>query len=114
MQSNSHSLASTATSQRIDGPLLHSQLNLAAKQLADTGDFVTASQYYEQIVALDPDNGPAWTALGHCYLLTDERKKAFTAYQKAIYSLPDIHDPQLWYGIGRLYEKVPFVSYWIV
>jgi len=58
---------------------------------------------------LDPDNGPTWEALGHCYLLTDDIHKAFNAYQHSLYCLDDIRDPQLWYGIGILYEK--FESY---
>jgi hypothetical protein len=82
------------------------QLNATAELLAAKGDFTNAINFYERITALDPENGVAWTALGHCYLLTDELQKAFGAYQKALYSLPDVRDPQLWYGIGLLYDKV--------
>ena len=88
------------------GPAMLSQLNSAAELMAATGDFARAIGYYEKITTLDPDNGGCWTALGHCYLLTDELQKAFGAYQKALYSLPDVRDPQLWYGIGLLYDKV--------
>ena len=35
--------------------------------------------------------------------------KSFQAYQNALYYLENIMDPQLWYGIGILYEK--FESY---
>jgi tetratricopeptide (TPR) repeat protein len=48
-------------------------------------------------------------ALGHCCLLTDEIHQAFNAYQHALNCVDDIKDPQLWYGIGILYEK--FESY---
>lgn len=73
------------------------------------GEYGTAIQYYLKMSELDPDNGPTWAALGHCYLLTDDIHKAFNAYQHSLYCLDDIRDPQLWYGIGILYEK--FESY---
>jgi tetratricopeptide (TPR) repeat protein len=94
----------------IQGPMLLQQLNSVAEYMAAKGDFPNAIRYYERITALDPENGACWTALGHCYLLTDELQKAFAAYQKALYSLPDVRDPQLWYGIGLLYDKVPTIS----
>ncbi len=90
----------------IQGPVVLNQLNSVAEYLAAKGDFANAIRYYERITGLDPENGAAWTALGHCYLLTDDLQKAFTSYQKALYSLPDVRDPQLWYGIGLLYDKV--------
>ena len=90
----------------IQGPIVLNQLNSVAEFLAAKGDFANAIKYYERITGLDPENGAAWTALGHCYLLTDDLQKAFTSYQKALYSLPDVRDPQLWYGIGLLYDKV--------
>lgn len=86
--------------------LVLSQLNSIAEFLAAKGDFANSIQYYERITVLDAENGAAWTALGHCYLLTDNLQKAFTAYQKALYTLSDVRDPQLWYGIGLLYDKV--------
>ena len=89
----------------IQGPIIVNQLNSCAETCATKGDFPNAIRYYERITMLDPENGAAWTALGHCYLLTDDLQKAFTSYQKALYSLPDVRDPQLWYGIGLLYDK---------
>lgn len=92
------------------GPAMLSQLNSMAEFFAGRGDFANAISYYEKIINSDPDNGAAWTALGHCYLLTDNLQKAFSSYQRALYSLSDVRDPQLWYGIGLLYEKVfPFL-----
>ena len=73
------------------------------------GDYRTAIQYYLKMTELDSENGPSWAAIGHCYLLSDDINKAFNAYQQALYCLEDIRDPQLWYGIGILYEK--FESY---
>jgi glucose repression mediator protein len=64
-----------------------------AEFFAVSSDYHSAVQYYSKIVSIDPENGPAWTALGHCYLLVDELQKAFTAYQHALYSLEDIKDP---------------------
>lgn len=90
----------------LQGPVLLNQLNSVAEFLAAKGDFENAIRYYERITGLDPENGAAWTALGHCYLLIEELQKAFISYQKALYSLSDVRDPQLWYGIGLLYDKV--------
>ena len=88
------------------GSVVLNQYNSIAEYLAAKGDFANALKYYEKITVIDPENGAGWTALGHCYLLTDDLQKAFTSYQKALYSLPDVRDPQLWYGIGLLYDKV--------
>jgi glucose repression mediator protein len=84
-------------------------LSKLAEFCGTKGDYHNAIQYYVKMSTLDPENGPSWTALGHCYLLTDDIHKAFNAYQHALYCLEDIKDPQLWYGIGILYEK--FESY---
>mmetsp|Transcript_27369 Transcript_27369/g.49266 ORF Transcript_27369/g.49266 Transcript_27369/m.49266 type:complete len:775 (-) Transcript_27369:138-2462(-) len=84
-------------------------LNQIAKLHADRCDYQEACQYYEKIVRLDEDNGKAWTSLGHCYLLRGEYQKCFSAYQRAIYAMPESKDPQLWYGIGLLYNR--FDSY---
>jgi general transcriptional corepressor CYC8 len=60
---------------------------------------------------------------GHCYLMQDDLQKAYTAYQQALYLLPNPkvylnlaffvslnhcvfqEDPKLWYGIGILYDR---------
>ena len=82
------------------------QWNSVAEFLAAKGDYANAINYYEKITEVDSENGAAWSALGHCYLLVDNLKKAFNAYQNALFTLTDIRDPQLWFGIGLLYEKV--------
>lgn len=84
-------------------------LNKLAEFCATNGEYTSAIEYYLKLTQIDPENGPAWTALGHCYLLIEDLQKSFNAYQHALYSLEDIKDPQLWYGIGILYEK--FESY---
>jgi tetratricopeptide (TPR) repeat protein len=96
------------------GSAMLSQFNSTAEFLAGKGDFLGAITFYEKITNIDSGNGAAWTALGHCYLLTDNLQKAFDSYQRALYSLSDVRDPQLWYGIGLLYEKVRNVLYPIV
>lgn len=84
-------------------------LSEIARWYASRGDYANACQNYEKIVRMDEENGKAWTALGHCYLLKGEYQKCITAYQKALYSMENSRDAQLWYGIGLLYNK--FESY---
>ena len=87
-----------------------SQLNSVAEFLAAKGDFTGAINYYERITTADPNNGCAWSALGHSYILIDNPRKAFTCYQQALRVISDPHDPQLWYGIGMLYDKVTLIN----
>jgi glucose repression mediator protein len=37
--------------------------------------------------------------------MMDDLQKAYTAYQQALYHLPNPKDPSLWYGIGILYDR---------
>ena len=53
----------------------------------------------------DPNNTETWGSLGYCYLMTDDLEKAYAAYQRALYHLPSLKDPNLWYGIGILYDR---------
>jgi glucose repression mediator protein len=46
-----------------------------------------------------------WSSLGHCYLMMDDLQQAYSAYQQALYHLPDPKEPKLWYGIGILYDR---------
>jgi tetratricopeptide (TPR) repeat protein len=85
------------------------RINKLAEFFATNGDYQAAIEQYAKMVSIDSENGPAWTALGHCYLLIGDLQNSFNAYQRALYSLEDIKDPQLWYGIGILYEN--FESY---
>ena len=92
------------------------------------------------MLSLQQDNGEIWSALGsfddiylqlrshahlgHCYLMQDDLQKAYSAYQHALYSLPNPkvfahksfakgefsllskqENPKLWYGIGILYDR---------
>lgn len=85
------------------------QLNRMAEYYATNSDYPKAIEYFEKMTSICRENGHAWTALGHCYLLKEDLHKSFQAYQNALYYLENIMDPQLWYGIGILYEK--FESY---
>jgi general transcriptional corepressor CYC8 len=77
------------------------------------------------VLSLQEENGEVWSALGkssvnhflrppsfyvislgHCYLMQDDLQKAYSAYQQALYLLPNPReDPKLWYGIGILYDR---------
>ncbi|KAF2273368.1 TPR-like protein [Westerdykella ornata] len=67
--------------------------------------FSQASEYYRTVTKIDPSNGEAWGSLGHCYLMDDNLQQAYTAYQNALFNLPDAKDPKLWYGIGIMYDR---------
>lgn len=82
------------------------ELKQRAESLASKGDIANSILQYQQLLNMDPDNGVLWTSLGHCHLLDENFQGAYNAYQKALNLLPDVKDPQLWFGIGLLYEKV--------
>lgn len=62
-------------------------------------------EYLRQILKVDATNGEVWSSLGHCYLMMDDLQQAYSAYQQALYHLPDPKEPKLWYGIGILYDR---------
>lgn len=69
-------------------------------------NYPKAIDYFQRVVAVEDHNGEVWSALGHCYLMQDDLQKAYTAYQQALYNLPNPkEDPKLWYGIGILYDR---------
>ncbi|GAA5974976.1 hypothetical protein JCM11641_006786 [Rhodosporidiobolus odoratus] len=68
-------------------------------------DFKKAAEYFGRVVGISPENGDVWGALGHCYLMIDDLKKAYSSYQQALYYMPNPHEPKLWYGIGILYDR---------
>ena len=70
----------------------------------------------QRIVQIDPTNGELHGAVGHCYLMLSQRstkipavlealQNGYNAYAQAITHLTDGRDPNLWYGIGLLYER---------
>ncbi|KAI8069370.1 hypothetical protein BC940DRAFT_297568 [Gongronella butleri] len=68
-------------------------------------EFEQAIDYFQRVLSLQNRDGETWSALGHCYLMTNDLQQAYHAYQQALYHLADIKDPRLWYGIGILYDR---------
>lgn len=48
------------------------RLNKLAEHCATNGEYQAAIDYYIKLITISSDNGPAWTALGHCYLLVED------------------------------------------
>ncbi|KAM0756210.1 hypothetical protein T439DRAFT_351927 [Meredithblackwellia eburnea MCA 4105] len=68
-------------------------------------EFKKAAEYFGRVVGIAPESGEVWGALGHCYLMIDDLKKAYSSYQQALYYMPNPQEPKLWYGIGILYDR---------
>ncbi|KAK7468464.1 glucose repression mediator protein, variant 2 [Stygiomarasmius scandens] len=69
-------------------------------------NYPKAIEFFQRVLNLQEENGEVWSALGHCYLMQDDLQKAYSAYQQALYLLPNPkEDPKLWYGIGILYDR---------
>ncbi|PPQ66769.1 hypothetical protein CVT26_009755 [Gymnopilus dilepis] len=69
-------------------------------------NYPKAIDFFQRVLQIEEDNGEIWSALGHCYLMQDDLQKAYSAYQQALYLLPNPkEDPKLWYGIGILYDR---------
>jgi len=73
--------------------------------LAKQEQYARAIHYLQQAISADSNCGEAWAVLAHCYVMTDELHRAYQAYQSALAHLPDPKDPNLWYGIGLLYDR---------
>lgn len=67
--------------------------------------FAKAIDYYNSALKLDPNDGSVCEALAHCYLMVDNLNESYTAYQRALNTLPDQNVPKLWYGIAILYDR---------
>ena len=48
------------------------RINKLAEFFATNGDYSSAIEQYVKMITIDSENGPAWTALGHCYLLVED------------------------------------------
>ncbi|KAK6377282.1 glucose repression mediator protein [Lithohypha guttulata] len=78
----------------------------AVSQILRTQEkFPEAQEYLKNVLKIDPQNGEALGNLGHCHLMMDNLQEAYSAYQQALYYLPDPKEPKLWYGIGILYDR---------
>jgi tetratricopeptide (TPR) repeat protein len=52
-------------------------------------NYPKAVEYFQRVLAIEEENGEVWSALGHCYLMQDDLQKAYSAYQQALYLLPN-------------------------
>ncbi len=86
-------------------PMSVSALTQVASIARAKDEFAKAIEYYQRTLNISQENGEVWGSLGHCYLMMDDLQKAYTAYQQALYRLPNPKDPKLWYGIGILYDR---------
>lgn len=73
--------------------------------LAKKGSYSQAVAYLQRAISANAGCGEAWAVLAHCYLMTNDLPKAYQAYEKALNHLNDPCDPNLWYGIGVLYNR---------
>ncbi|KAK8845387.1 hypothetical protein IAR55_006100 [Kwoniella newhampshirensis] len=80
-------------------------LNAVASIARSRDNFDKAIEYFQRILNMNQDNGEVWGSMGHCLLMKDDLPKAYTAYQQALYHLPNPKEPKLWYGIGILYDR---------
>lgn len=64
-----------------------------------------AIKFLQRATDIDSSRGEAWAVLAHCYVMTDDLEKAHQAYQNALNHLSDPNDPNLWYGIGLLFDR---------
>ncbi|KAF2749241.1 TPR-like protein [Sporormia fimetaria CBS 119925] len=77
----------------------------AGNALRDKTCWPQAMDYYKQLLKIDAAKGDVWASLGICHMMMDELPEAYQAYQTALYHLRDVKHPNLWYGIGILYER---------
>eukprot|EP01006_Ploeotia_vitrea_P012736 TRINITY_DN33656_c0_g1_i1.p1 TRINITY_DN33656_c0_g1~~TRINITY_DN33656_c0_g1_i1.p1 ORF type:complete len:599 (-),score=89.95 TRINITY_DN33656_c0_g1_i1:1095-2891(-) len=90
--------------------LRHNPYNITAlKQLAALykrkEQWSKAMQFYQRVLVLDTTSAEVWSNLGHCCVMLDELNNAYAAFHKALHHSPNSHDPNLWHGIGILYER---------
>jgi general transcriptional corepressor CYC8 len=64
-------------------------LNAISTILRTKEQYQEAMEYLRNIIKMEPANGEAWGNLGHCHLMMDNLQEAYTAYQQALYYLPD-------------------------
>eukprot|EP00177_Eucheuma_denticulatum_P000169 GFKZ01000300.1.p1 GENE.GFKZ01000300.1~~GFKZ01000300.1.p1 ORF type:complete len:1478 (-),score=198.14 GFKZ01000300.1:489-4922(-) len=77
----------------------------AGAVLAKKECYPQAVSYLQRAISEQATCGEAWAVLAHCYVMTDDLQKAYQAYQSALRHLPNPRDPNLWYGIGLLYDR---------
>lgn len=77
----------------------------AGAVLAKKEMYPQAVAYLTRAIQAESTCGEAWADLAHSYVMTDDLQKAYQAYQSALSHLPNPKDPNLWYGIGLLYDR---------
>ncbi|KAG8776183.1 Lysine-specific demethylase 6A [Ceratobasidium sp. 428] len=63
-------------------------------------------EHFQRVLSLQRENGNVRSTLGHCFLKQDDLQNAYSAYQQALYYLPNLklEDPKL--CIGVLYYNI--------
>jgi len=61
-------------------------------------NYPKAIDFFQRVLTIEEENGEIWSALGHCYLMQDDLQKAYSAYQQALYLLPN---PKVCHSLGR-------------
>lgn len=79
---------------------------LQAEDYVMKGDLDNGKLMYLKVVDLNPYDGIIWQALGHIYLIKEKLLEAYNWYQGCLFYLHSYTDPQLFFGIGRLYYKM--------
>jgi len=68
------------------------------------GNQETAIGYLMRSIDADPSDGQTWYLLGRCYMAQQQYRKAYDAYQQAVYR--DGRNPTFWCSIGVLYYQI--------
>jgi tetratricopeptide (TPR) repeat protein len=91
-------------------------LNAISTILRTKEQYQEAMDYLRNIIKMEPANGEAWGNLGHCHLMMDNLQDAYTAYQQALYYLPDpkvhLHRPLSRSLLMLLAGTETVVRYW--
>ncbi|CAN8063290.1 unnamed protein product [Agarophyton chilense] len=77
----------------------------AGAVLAKKECYHEAIGYLQRAITADDSCGETWAVLAHCYVMTEDLQKAYQAYQSALSNMPNPRCPNLWYGIGLLYDR---------
>lgn len=73
-----------------------------ARQAEQKGDFTTALQKYDQVLAIDAGIAEVWANKGLVLHELDRHKEALAAFEKAASLKPRLLTPQLFIGLERL------------
>lgn len=102
-----------AQSQTITPEELQAGDELATKAFIATeqGDFVTAENYWTQIIEKFPTNAGAWSNRGNSRVSQNKLQEALTDYNKAVELAPNVTDPYLnrgtaLEGLGKWEEAI--------